>query len=241
MLVGGATAGTKARNDPVWIPSIRGRGGLNVGRRPLTNCGPGLEWSDSESEARGIINRFRHNKARAPRLLAQACSSARRSHCSSSGLLVQSSEPPAGRAGRRALRAAVAVAAAPAAAAPAGSHPVLLPQSPRPRPRLLRRWLAPSGAVSQPAATSDGGAPTARVVDLALTGSNTTSALVSAGAFLLVGGLLVRASDSSRRLAPAGFPRRAAATAGSGSGDGFRSGSAAPPWPARPALGTGAA
>jgi hypothetical protein len=67
--------------------------------------------------------------------------------------------------------------------------------------------------VSQPAATSGGGAPTPRVVDLALTGSNTTTALMLAGAFLLVGGLLVRASDSSRPLALAGFPRGAAASA----------------------------
>jgi hypothetical protein len=67
--------------------------------------------------------------------------------------------------------------------------------------------------VSQPAATSGGGAATPRVVDLALTGTNTTTALMLAGAFLLVGGLLVRASDSSWRLAPAGSPHSPAATA----------------------------
>ena len=158
------------------------------------------------------MNRFRHNKAQAPRLLARVFLGA-----AFPLLIVGALGSVFGATGGAQVGGPYGGpygGGSPGGGSPGGVTPgpaAAVAPSAASTPQAVAGAI--QEAVSQPAATSDGGAPTARVVDLALTGSNTTSALVLAGAFLLVGGLLVRASDSSRRLAPAGFPRRAAATA----------------------------
>ena len=68
-------------------------------------------------------------------------------------------------------------------------------------------------AVSQPAGAES--AP-ARVADMAVTGANTTTELLLAGALLLVGAVLVRVADGSRRLAPAGVGSFTPAASGGG-------------------------